>query len=333
MRLSILALGLLLSISVSAPQPRAAAGVLATYVFASDEHVDLDPTLGPVHKAISMQVYDAARSLAVKYLILGGDEVDSSTVAEWDSLAAWIGPELLAKVLQTAGNHEGFSPGGLARYSAFAGSPGWSSYGYAFCVDDAAAGVRIVIGYSGYVERGNLQYFAWLEAMFATKPDKYFLIYVQHSPPYSGAERGAPQLAAFDHLVPLFEQYKGDVFLAGHGHARGAYRPWEEGPYYFVWGGAGMELEPITRFYPGMVVNEQDVRHGYYEIEVGLTSMTVRAVTVASASGPAGQVLGEYTIDRRCPEIPGVDPDPLCYYYVSTRPSTWGAIKTRFLGK
>jgi predicted phosphodiesterase len=58
-----------------------------------------------------------------------------------------------------------------------------------------------------------------------------------HEPPFTSTNVHQDNVAAQDHLVPLFEQYGVDVVFSGHSHAYERYL--NKGIYYIVTGGGG----------------------------------------------------------------------------------------------
>ncbi|MEN6576187.1 MAG: metallophosphoesterase [Phycisphaerales bacterium] len=79
----------------------------------------------------------------------------------------------------------------------------------------------------------------WLvqELASAACRDATWRVMIFHEPPFTSTSGHQDNLAAQEHLVPLFEQYGVDVVFSGHSHAYERY--FHNGIYYIVNGGGG----------------------------------------------------------------------------------------------
>jgi hypothetical protein len=273
--------------------------VLGTYVFWSDDHVDnQNAVLGEAHRQINIRVYDRARSFSPRYVFLGGDMTELGDQSEMDSLRAHLG-DLDAIAYKVPGNHEGFNGNNYIPYRSLAKS-GESNYQMAWRIDDSQAGVRIIGGFSGYVQGDDDAYFAWLEEQLSSTPVGYGVMYIQHHPPYSRVKRGGAQVIAQGRLADLLRTYKVALVLTGHSHYFEVYCPSLGDPFYYVSGCAGMELSELLTaldpMYAFFEVSMAEKTHGLVRIEVTRDDLRIVAETVESPMGPAGVILDERTI-------------------------------------
>lgn len=207
------------------------------------------------------------RESDIDLLFVAGDFVQHGyKLREWQT--EWFSPLSIdafgqtTPIMMARGNHD--ANGALAHaYAPLPGNGHWHAF--------SRNGVRfIVLDTESDTERTPAQ-LRWLADELASDASRYAELRVVtfHKPPFSN--RWHSKKSTYDgerwvrlHLVPLFEQYRVDLVVAGHAHAY--QRRDEGGVRYVVVGGAGGALDRYKTGRWPMAVDH--VGHHYAVMEV-----------------------------------------------------------------
>ncbi len=88
--------------------------------------------------------------------------------------------------------------------------------------------------------------YAWIDSTLAASQDAKWLIVVGHHPFYTSGKRVDDEAYVRNHLEPLFEKHKVDMYFAGHEHDLQHQKPADVYTNHFV-SGAGSEVRPTGK--------------------------------------------------------------------------------------
>jgi 3',5'-cyclic AMP phosphodiesterase CpdA len=135
---------------------------------------------------------------------------------------------------------------------------------------------------------------AWLQKDLAASRARFKVVYFHHPAYSSGPHGDSAEVKA--NWVPLFDQYKVDLVLAGHDHVYERFFPLragardDTGTLYITTGGGGAELYPRKTEHANSALFQQ--KHHFVLLDASDCRMEISAVAIG------GLVLDHTSIDK-----------------------------------